>query len=214
MSQYSFGAENLTRRVLRIPKPAFRSTETSLNTCIESPINVDSKRSPGASMVWALILGRSDEATAARLRGNGIKCIATHSNCGVAVLAAEKVLGQSVSVNDADVFAQEVTREFARKNGFGYSHICSGNACETHDTSAIHIIRPGVNARPLSGFRIDAMTQDPVHALRIARAVAAQRGTPHPTTHIHARCPKDAHTMKARLGDQQAKIIMARHQGE
>jgi hypothetical protein len=187
-------------------------TNSDVNFCIDSKLDAirgDGKCSPGGSAVWGHFIERSDEATAARLRGNGIRALTYHPNCGMAKVAAEKALGRPVSQVEADEWAKLKTIAFAKEFGFGVVGIQKHELCDCPDNATIHIIRPGVKNVPLKGFRINSITQDPHEAERIARAVGTSRGEAHITTIIHSTSARDAERMKNRLisnGDVQTVV--------
>jgi hypothetical protein len=130
----------------------------------------------------------------------------------MAKVAAEKALGHSVSPSDADEWAAQTTKKAAKKHGFGVIGFKKSDMCDCPDNSSIHIIRPGVRNAPMSGFRINSITQNPVEAEKIARAVAASRGATDVKTFIHSTSQKDADKFKARLGHSnvQTNIVKRR----
>ncbi len=177
-------------------------TNSDVNFCIDSKLDVirgDGKCSPGGSAVWGHFIERSDEDSAARLRGNGVRALTYHPNCGMAKVAAEKTFGRSVSQAEADEWAKQKTIAFAKKFGFGVVGVQKHELCDCPDNATIHIIRPGVKNVPLKGFRINSITQNPHEAERIARAVGASRGETQITTVIHSSSARDAEKMKNRL---------------
>ncbi len=177
-------------------------TNSDVNFCIDSKLDAirgNGKCSPGGSAVWGHFIERSDEATAARLRGNGVRALTYHPNCGMAKVAAEKTFGRPVSQAEADEWAKQKTIAFAKEFGFGVVGVQKHELSSNPDNATIHIIRPGVKNVPLKGFRINSITQNPHEAERIARAVGESRGETQITTVIHSTSARDAEKMKGRL---------------